>query len=501
MDRPEVAKVIVPRLLGSEHAVSRFLREVRAAGRLDHPNTVRGYAADTADGRIVLLMEYVDGADLGKRLADAEGGRLPVATACEYARQAAVGLAHAHERGLIHRDVKPSNLMVRAGGDGERVVVLDFGLVRSEDDPNLTGRGAAMGTPFYMPPEQWRDAAAADARSDVYALGATLFHLIAGRPPFEGGPHAVMLAHVQERPARLDAVRPGVPAALADLVERMLAKDPACRPQTMAEVAAALAPFADPDAAVTYTPPPPRRWAATAAVAAGLLAAVAVGLAAWPRGGSPVGPTPPTVPTTPPPPPEPRPPQVARPGNGMWRVDAKAGELIQEEKLRRPAVLRFGQPTWGDYEIAVEARRESGFGWMLLTARANSADGESVRFQLGSAGGQEFRLLTGPLAMPTAVAVREPDSGKVKGGLPTPPVKEWFTVKLRVTGRTAECLYGHGAAAVRVFREEVPAASPTGGVALTTHLSEFRFRNLKVTAADGRVLWDGLPEAIEKPAD
>src|SRR5262249_43890341 len=146
-------------------AAARFGREVWAAGRLDHPNLVRATDAGSGGGVAYIAMELVDGLDLGR--VAARLGPLPVADACELARQAADALAHVHERGLVHRDVKPSNLMIDAAG---RVRLLDLGLAQAASAPDgaLTASGQTVGTPEYMAPEQHADARRADARADLY---------------------------------------------------------------------------------------------------------------------------------------------------------------------------------------------------------------------------------------------------------------------------------------------------------------------------------------------
>jgi serine/threonine protein kinase len=194
MKRVVALKVINPKFLSHPGALARFQQEVRAAAQLDHPNIVAAHDADQADGLHFLVMEYVEGQNLADYLA--EKGPLPVAEACDAARQAALGLQHAHERGTVHRDVKPHNLMRAPSG---RVKVLDFGLARlaagpgdaAEDDeaptaPHLTGAGAVVGTADYIAPEQARDAHGADGRADVYGLGCTLYHLLAGRRSRKG---------------------------------------------------------------------------------------------------------------------------------------------------------------------------------------------------------------------------------------------------------------------------------------------------------------------------
>jgi predicted Ser/Thr protein kinase len=251
-------------------AADRLLREVRAAAALAHPNVVAAYSARLVGGVLVFAMEYVDGVDLYRLVRD--GGPLPVAEACEYARQAALGLDHAHRRGMVHRDVKPHNLIRARDGT---VKVLDFGLVRAvSDEPaeqGLTPDWEAVGTPSYMAPELATDPRRADGRADVYGLACTLYYLLTGRPPFEGvTPYEVVEKHRDREPTPLDRACPGVSAALASVVARMLAKDPAGRYPTAADAAAALAPFADPGATPLPAPKTGRGRALTlGAIAAG----------------------------------------------------------------------------------------------------------------------------------------------------------------------------------------------------------------------------------------
>jgi uncharacterized protein (TIGR03067 family) len=265
MDRIVALKILNPGLLHNRASVERFRREVQAAARLVHPNIVTAYDADEAGGLHFLAMEFVSGTSLA-RLVE-EGGRLSVGQACGYARQVALGLQHAAEHGMVHRDVKPQNLMVTADGT---VKVLDFGLARFVSEAaeqvttgdtagpssRLTQASTLMGTPEYIAPEQARAAHAADIRADIYSLGCTLYHLLAGRAPFaHGSAEDMVKAHQEQPPRPLTEVRPEVPQALARFVEALMAKDPAGRPQTPAAVAAALAPF------VTLpVSSPRRRW-------------------------------------------------------------------------------------------------------------------------------------------------------------------------------------------------------------------------------------------------
>jgi serine/threonine protein kinase/WD40 repeat protein len=239
-------KVIRPDRLVSKSAVERFYREAENVARLHHPNIILAHDAGQHGDVHYFVMEYAPGADLGHLLQRC--GPLPPADACAYARQAALGLEHARERGLIHRDIKPSNLLVTPEG---QVKLLDLGLARvrldeaTASNASLTQDGAVMGTPDYMAPEQAEDSRRVDIRADVYALGCTLYHVLAGRPPFPGG--SVMeklIKHRLEEPRPVEALRGDLPEGLGPVIRKMMAKDPAARFQTPAEAAEALTPFA-----------------------------------------------------------------------------------------------------------------------------------------------------------------------------------------------------------------------------------------------------------------
>lgn len=260
MERPVALKVINPRFLSSPEAVERFLKEVKAAAKLNHPHIVASFDAEQASDLHFLAMEYVDGTSLDRLFAKPR--RLPVPQVCQMVRHAALGLAHAHGKGMVHRDIKPQNMMLTRDG---RVKLLDFGLARLAgivtvntggerrpaapiaDDVTVaqTTAGSFLGTPDYVAPEQARDAASADARADIYSLGATFYFLLTGRPPFPGGSVLDKLkSHATQLPAPVEAVRDDVPRDVLDILSRMLAKAPDDRFQTAAEVAKALAPFA-----------------------------------------------------------------------------------------------------------------------------------------------------------------------------------------------------------------------------------------------------------------
>jgi eukaryotic-like serine/threonine-protein kinase len=278
MRRLVALKVINREYTSNPAAAERFQREIRAAAQLHHPNIVAAYDAEQAGDTHFLVMEYIDGVNLARLVA--EKGPLPVAEACEYVRQAALGLQHAHERGMVHRDVKPHNLIRSADGV---VKLLDFGLASVVEcgEGQLTGTNAIMGTPDYIAPEQAEDTHAADARSDIYSLGCTLYHLLTGRPPFTYPSTLLKLvAHREEAPAPVRAVRPDVPEELAAVLSRMMAKAPVDRYQTAAEVAAGLAPFADATALPKPRPKSRRRLWVAAAVAAVCMAGLAAAVAA-----------------------------------------------------------------------------------------------------------------------------------------------------------------------------------------------------------------------------
>ncbi len=242
MKRLVALKIIRHEWLSRPDAVGRFYREVELAGRLSDPHIVTAFDAGEAEGVHYFVMEYVVGLDLARLVRDR--GPLSSAAAAEVARQAALGLAHAHDRGLIHRDIKPSNLL-RADEDGV-VKVLDFGLAFAPQGvaDELTQIGSVLGTPDYLAPEQAMDIRQADARSDLYGLGCTLYFLLVGSPPFPGGtPLEKLVKHREIDPAPVEALRPGIPRGLGSVVRRLMAKRPEDRFPTAAAVAEALAPF------------------------------------------------------------------------------------------------------------------------------------------------------------------------------------------------------------------------------------------------------------------
>jgi serine/threonine protein kinase len=250
MERLVALKVINRTYMDNPAAVDRFRREVKTAARLSHPNIVAAFDAEQVQDCHFLVMEFVEGQSLDRFVQ--QHGRLPVAEACDYMRQAALGLQHAWERGMVHRDIKPQNLMRTPDG---QIKVLDFGLARflaeGKSGSALTQFGMVMGTPDYIAPEQAHDSRAADTRSDIYSLGCTFYYLLAGRVPFpEGSMLQKLMAQVEKTPTPIVQLRNDVSPAVIRIVDRMMAKDPARRYQTPAEVVRELGnlTFAAPDA-------------------------------------------------------------------------------------------------------------------------------------------------------------------------------------------------------------------------------------------------------------
>jgi len=256
LDRPVALKVMNPAWADDPVFLARFIREAYAAAQLNHHNVVQIYDIGADAGINFFSMEFVEGKSLGDVLR--KNGRLEPRIAVGYILQAARGLKFAHDRGMVHRDVKPDNLMLNSEGI---VKVADLGLVKTRemtagDDaaPNRTAAatgdseiravartdvtiaGTAMGSPSYMAPEQCRDAAAVDHRADIYSLGCSLYALLAGRAPFQGDTAMEVISkHLTEPPPPLDSVVSGLPAGLSKIVDRALAKDPEDRYPTMDE--------------------------------------------------------------------------------------------------------------------------------------------------------------------------------------------------------------------------------------------------------------------------
>lgn len=234
LDRVVALKVLAPHLAWEPGFIVRFRREAKTAANLEHPNVVTIYEIGEAEGSHYIAMQYIEGHTL-KDIVDREGA-LPLSTVVNLVDQLASALDYAHAQGVVHRDVKPSNVIVDAKG---HVTLTDFGIVKAADGTRLTKTGATLGTPEYMSPEQVENKAVGPA-SDTYSLGVVVYEMLAGRVPFSGTTPHVLHAHVYEEPPAIGRVRRGLPTAIQDIVKKALAKDPRQRYRTAGEMARAL---------------------------------------------------------------------------------------------------------------------------------------------------------------------------------------------------------------------------------------------------------------------
>ena len=282
LERPVALKLLSERLSDDEAFRDRMLRESRLAASLDHPNVVPIYEAGEADGRLFIAMRYVDGTDL-KALLGREGALAPQRVIAIVA-QIADALDAAHAKGLVHRDVKPSNVLLDQQGGREHAYLADFGLTQSVGDAGPAD-GQLMGTVDYVAPEQIRGDQV-DGRADVYALGCLLFETLTGTLPFTGASDvAVVYAHLEEEPPRVSERRPELPAGIDDVLARAMAKDPAGRPPTCGDLVDEAR-----EALGLVRPEPTRRRLALAAIGAAALVAVSVAAVVLATGGASPGP-------------------------------------------------------------------------------------------------------------------------------------------------------------------------------------------------------------------
>jgi hypothetical protein len=547
MDRLEVLKVVNKALLDTPAAAERFLREIRSAAQLSHDNVVKAYSALSLGDVLVFAMEYIEGEDLARVVK--QEGPLSVPRACFYAHQTALGLQHAHEHKMVHRDIKPHNLILSRQGKKHVVKVLDFGLAKAtregKADTGLTGPGMVMGTPDYIAPEQAMDAASADIRADIYSLGCTLYFLLSGAPPFQGkSVMEILQGHLLQEPPSVNLRREDVPAELAAVVAKMLAKEPAQRYQKPIEVAQALVPFVkagtkeapagasqagvggaergtrpeqseptetagvwqemvreggSPVAnvqkqATTRTVGLPashhgvkKRWALAAVITACVLLIGLLGL--WASGVFKVKTKDGTIVLETLPedaevgkgqkeafaPKAQRVPAVAQFGK-HWRLDGD--ELIQGSADNHlPTMLSFGDTSWTDYDLSVEARRLEGPAlWCILFFRRENA------FNWW-----EYRLL-GIDNIRDYKTVSDLEHHKVIEKKDWLSDDNWHTIGLKVRGDRLE-MYLDGKFDFGIN----DSRHPRGGVGLWTGVrTSIAFRNLRVTDGVGRVLVAGV---------
>jgi serine/threonine-protein kinase len=237
LHRDVALKILPPEMASNPAALERFKREARNAAKLQHENIVGIHEFGEFQGTWYLALEFVEGINLYEYIKRKD--KLDPEEARRITIQAALALQHAYRQGIVHRDIKPSNFLVTRKNDRLVVKMTDLGLSREArpEETRVTRHGTTVGTVDYMAPEQARDSSRADTRSDIYSLGCTLYHMLAGKPPFsEGGLTERLYAHVQDEPADLRQFSPRVSDALMAVVRRMLAKQPADRYQTPAEL-------------------------------------------------------------------------------------------------------------------------------------------------------------------------------------------------------------------------------------------------------------------------
>jgi serine/threonine protein kinase len=249
LNRRVALKILAPERINNPRAVARFQREARVGAQLQHENLVRVYDFGEANGRYFLVMEFIEGKTIGHLIS--EQGPMPPATAVRLVRQVALGLGHAHSKGLIHRDVNPYNIMVTNDGIAK---LADLGLaIDLTDGDRVTREGATVGTFDYVAPEQARHSHSADIRSDIYSLGCTLYHMLCGQVPYPSPSLPEKLfAHQALEPTPLEQLVPGLPEGFAEIVRRMMRKSPDERYGTPTQVVQALEPYLDEHAG--YTP-------------------------------------------------------------------------------------------------------------------------------------------------------------------------------------------------------------------------------------------------------
>jgi eukaryotic-like serine/threonine-protein kinase len=238
LDRSVALKILPANLAANGDFVTRFVREAHSVAKLNHTNIVQIYDVGRSEGIYYFAMEFVRGHTIDGNIK--KGEKMDVRTAVGYIIQAARGLEYAHRQGIIHRDIKPDNIMLNEEGVAK---VADLGLAKQveSDEFNVTAAGVAMGTPYYMAPEQGTDAKNVDARADIYSLGCTLYHLVCGRIPYDGNSaYEIITKHLKEPLKPPSAISPHVPEDVSHVVEKMMAKDVADRYQDMGEVVADL---------------------------------------------------------------------------------------------------------------------------------------------------------------------------------------------------------------------------------------------------------------------
>lgn len=358
--------------------LARFEREAQSAGSLESENIAAVTDFGRApDGAPYIVMEFLQGEDLSRLLG--RNGPLPVPRVANLVIQACRGLEAAHAAGIVHRDLKPENLFVVRRGDGTDLVkVLDFGIAklrRGNDAGSATKTGTALGTPFYMPPEQARGEKELDHRADVYALGVILYETLSGQKPHQGdGYNAILYKILTQTPARLETLRSNLPAGLADVVHRAMAGEPAARYADVRELMAALSPFAG------ATPAPVEHAAGVTALGGGSTPTVA---------------TPPDA--------------LARPGAAITAQTSPATSLDAASE-RKPSSKRWA--VW----LALAAALVIAATWAVTPSTRAITDAPDTASQPApgppKAAAEAQVVAAEPAAPPTAIASTEPTPGR-----------------------------------------------------------------------------------------
>jgi serine/threonine protein kinase len=291
LNRAVAIKVLPGDLASNPEFKERFFREARLAARLEHPNVVQVHDVGEEEGIHYISMQYIEGKSLDGILKERK--KLSVNEALSITKRVAVALSAAAKLGIVHRDIKPHNILISKDGV---VKVADFGLAKDEDaNRSISEPGVVMGTPYYMSPEQAKGEKV-DHRSDIYSLGATLYHMLSGKRLFDGGtPVSIVMKQANDRPVAIRELEPGVPDGVAALLDRMLQKEPVDRFANADELVRALDGLKQPQATKVPTPaptPPPKRTAAMIAlpVAGILLVGIVIGLVLRGGGKPPVQP-------------------------------------------------------------------------------------------------------------------------------------------------------------------------------------------------------------------
>ena len=273
LERQVAIKVLPPDMPGNSDLTTRFQQEAKMAARLDHPNIIPIYRVESEAGLVYMVMKYVSGHSLEELLGR---GALPLPLVRHVLREAALALGHAHRRRIVHRDVKPANIMV---DDENRVILTDFGISKvSQSSGQLTGSGTIIGTPHYMAPEQARGKPV-DGRTDQYALAVVGYRVLTGKPPFDGDAHSILYQQVFEPPPSLLNLRPDTPHDLRVALDRALAKEAGSRFRTMEEFASAVSGERSGPVTAVSTPAVPTKPVKVVEPAAGHGAGVLVALA------------------------------------------------------------------------------------------------------------------------------------------------------------------------------------------------------------------------------